>query len=233
MNTTPPCKSAGREIVERVVEGALGSVPLAGNMLAVTFVTAVNWRLNERREKWIADLAEKVEKLSGQVDGLDLGKMLDRDEFVDAVVSATRTIEHTHQQVKIDALRNAVLNSALPDAPDADTQAIFLNLIDRYTPSHLRLLALWDDPPAWFKSHGLTPPTAAMTGSRTQTVEAGLPELAGKQDFYLRVANELHTEEMLIAKLMGNVSPPSLMSRLTSNFARKFVRFITEPGEPA
>jgi hypothetical protein len=28
----------------------------------------------------------------------------------------------------IDALRNAVLNSAAPDAPDADTQAMFLNL---------------------------------------------------------------------------------------------------------
>lgn len=178
-------------------------------------------------------LAEEVEKLSGRVDGLDLGKMLDSDEFVNAVVSATRTIEHTHEQAKIDALRNAVLNSVSPDAPDADTQAIFLNLIDRYTPSHLRLLMLWDNPPAWFASHNLMVPTAGYIGSRTQTVEAGLPETTGKQDFYLRVANELHSEETLTAKLIGNVSPTSLMSRLTSDFARKFVRFITESAELA
>jgi hypothetical protein len=37
---------------------------------------------------------------------------------------ATRTIEHTHEDEKIPALRNAVLNSVAPDAPDADIQAI-------------------------------------------------------------------------------------------------------------
>ena len=41
MDTTPPGKSTAREIVERTVEAALGSVPLAGAALAVTFVTAV------------------------------------------------------------------------------------------------------------------------------------------------------------------------------------------------
>ena len=94
--------------------------------------------------------------------------------------SATRTIERTHDQAKKNALRNAVLNSALPDAPDADTQAMLLSLIDRYTPSHLRLLTLWNDPPGWFASHHLIPPSAALSGSRTQTVEAGLPEMADR-----------------------------------------------------
>ena len=40
-----------------------------------------------------------------------------------------------------------MLNSALPGAPDADTQAIMMNLVDGFTSSHLRLLALWDNPP--------------------------------------------------------------------------------------
>jgi hypothetical protein len=178
MDTTPPGKSTGREIVERVTEAALGSVPLVGSALAVTFVTALGWRLEQRREKWFTELAEAVEELGQRVDGFDLGTLADDDRFVDAVVTATRTVEHTHQHEKISALRNAALNSVAPGAPDADTQAIFLNLVDRFTPSHLRLLALWDDPPAWFSSHnGLTPPVAGMAGNRTQTVEAGLPEM--------------------------------------------------------
>jgi hypothetical protein len=60
--------------------------------------------------------------------------VVDNDLFVDAVVTATRTVEHTHQEDKISALRNAVLNSVAPGAPDADTQAIFLNFVDRFTP---------------------------------------------------------------------------------------------------
>jgi hypothetical protein len=78
-----------------------------------------------------------------------------------------------------------------PACPDADTQAIFLSLVDRFTPSHLPLLTPWDDPPAWFASHGLTPPEAGMAGSRTQTMEAGLAEMKGRKDFYLLIASEL------------------------------------------
>jgi hypothetical protein len=96
------------------------------------------------------------------VDGLTLEDLAGNDLFIDAVVTATRTVEHTHQAEKIDALRNAVLNSVAPDAPDADTQAIILNLVDQFTPSHLRLVTLWDDPPAWFASHGIPQPEAGV-----------------------------------------------------------------------
>lgn len=229
MDTTPPAKSKSREIIERTVEAGLGSVPLAGAALAIAFVTTVNWRLDKRREEWITGLAEAVEDLRQRMDGLDLAALADSDLFVDAVVSATRTIEHTHQEEKVSALRNAVLNSVAADAPDADAQAIMLNLIDRFTPSHLRLLTLWDDPPAWFERHGLTAPQAAMMGSRTQTVDAGLPEMANRRDFYLRLASELGSEGMLTASLQGSVSPTSLMNRLTTDFGRQFVRSISPP----
>jgi hypothetical protein len=229
MDTAPPGKSTGREIVERAVEAGLGSVPVIGNALTVVFVTALGWRLEERREKWFTELAGAVEELRGQMDGLSLESLTGSDLFTDAVVTATRTVEHTHQAEKIEALRNAVLNSVGPDAPDADTQAIILNLIDRFTPSHLRLVTLWDDPAAWFESHGLPLPQAGMITSRTVTVEAGLPEMKGRKDFYLLVADELRSAGMLTAGLTGNVQPPSLMSRLTTDFGRQFVRFISSP----
>jgi hypothetical protein len=229
MESAPPSKSTGRELVERVAEAALGSVPMVGNALAVTFVTAIGWRLEERRDKWFIELAEGVEKLRERVG--DLEALTDNDLFVDAVVTATRTVEHTHQAEKIAALRNAVLNSVAPDAPDADTQAIILDLIDRFTPSHLRLVTLWDDPPAWFASHGIPQPQAAFATSRTVTVEAGLPEMRGRKDFYMLLASELSSAGMLTANLTGMVQPPSLMSRLTTDFGRQFVRFISPAKE--
>lgn len=155
--------------------------------------------------------------------------MLDDPRFVDAVVSAARTVEHTHQQEKLDALHNAVLNSVGPDAPDADTQAISLSLVDRYTPSHLRLLTMWDDPPAWFESQGLQPRTDIMMGGRTLTVEAGLPEMKDRGGFYLHVAGEMLQDGLMIASLSGMITGTSLMDRLTSDLGRQFVRFISAP----
>jgi hypothetical protein len=229
MDTRPPGRSKSREIVERTVEAALGSVPVAGAALAVVFVTAMGWRLDQRREEWFTRLAVGVDELKERFGDLDLESLADNPLFVDAVVTATRTVEHTSQEEKITALLNAVLNSVAPDAPDADTQTIMMSLIDRFTPSHLRLLALWDDPTGWFDRHGMTAPTAAVAGSRTQVVEAGLPEMKGRQDFYLRIARELESEGMLMASLPGMVSASAMTSRFTTDFGRQFVRFISPP----
>jgi hypothetical protein len=123
---TPPHKSTAREIVERTAEAGLGSVPVVRNALAVAFVTALGCRLEERRERWFTQLAEGLEELRQRVDDLDLEALTGNDPFTDAAVTATRTVEHTirtrtvehtHQEEKIEALRNAVLNSAVPGRP--------------------------------------------------------------------------------------------------------------------
>jgi hypothetical protein len=231
VDTKPPANSTAREIVERTVEASISAVPLAGGPLAVAFAAAFGYRLSRRRDRWLEELAEVVRRLSEQ--GLDPETLADNDLFVDAVVSTTRIIEHTHQQEKIEALRNAVLNSVAPDAPDADTQAIFLSLLDRFTPSHLRLLVLLNDPPAWFAARGIPVPQAGMAGSRTQTVEAGLPEMAGRQPFYNLLVGELNAAGLMNASVMGMVSASAIMDSLTTDLGAQFVRFVMPPAERA
>jgi hypothetical protein len=58
-----------------------------------------------------------------------------------------------------------------------------------------------------------------MAGSRTQAVEAGLPEMRGRKDFYGLIASELGAAGMLTASLSGMVSGTSLMDRLTTDSA--------------
>jgi hypothetical protein len=219
----------GREVVERAVEAALGSVPVVGPALSVTFATALGWRLERRREEWFTHLAEGLEDVRQRMGKLDFKQLAENPTFVDAVITTTRTIEHTHQREKIAALRNAVLNSVAPDAPDADTQAMFLNLADRYTPSHLRLLMMWNDPQAWFALHGLTPPTGEIAGAMTDVVEAGLPEMKGRQEFYGLVVADLNASGLFAAELSGLLGTAALMRRLTNHIGRQFVEFISPP----
>jgi hypothetical protein len=95
---------------------------------------------------------------------------------VDAVVTATRIVDRTSQREKIEALRNAVLNSALPAAPDQDIQQLYFALIDNLTPTHLRLLTLLDNPPGWFDARpGLHHPQFGMMSSRTALISAAMP----------------------------------------------------------
>jgi hypothetical protein len=219
-------------VVERAVEAGLNFVPGVGGALAVAFVTAVNWSLNERREKWLAGLAEAVEDLRQRMAAADFSDLASNQKFIDAIVSATRTADQTHQEEKLEALRNAVVNSAGDDAPDADTHAVLLGLLDRLTASHLRFLTMWDDPSAWFAARQLTPPQAGMAGSRMQTVDAGLPEMRGRQDFITMLSNDLNSAGLMRAGISGMVSPTSLMDRLTSDLGRSLVQLISQPPAP-
>jgi hypothetical protein len=63
-----------------------------------------------------------------------------------------------------------------------------------------------------------------------RAVEAGLPELRGRQEFYRFLAGDLNASGLMAAELSGMVSAPSLMSRLTTDFGRQLVRFISPPG---
>ena len=227
MDTTPPHNSNGRELLQHAMEAGLQFVPGIGGALAVTFVTAVTWRLNQKREEWLKSLAEGVEDLRQQLGDIDLDAWVNDGRFTDAVVSAARTVEHTHQTDKLDVLRNAVLNSVGPDAPDADTQSIFMNMVDRFTSSHLRMLALWDDPPAWFSSRSLPRPTSS--GNRARTVEAALPEMRGRGQLIALIAGELKTAQLLTADMAGMASDQGMMQRLTTDFGRHLVRFISPP----
>jgi hypothetical protein len=231
MDVAPPHNNNSRELLQRSIEAGLQFVPGIGGALAVTFVTAVTWRLNQKREEWLEDLATGVEELRQRLADVDLDTLVSDPRFSDAVVLAARMVEHTSQAEKLDALRNAVLNSVGPDAPDADTQAIFMNLVDRFTPSHLRLLALWDNPRSWFASHDIPELQAGFASSRTVTVEVGLPEMAGRQQFYVLVWSEIKAAGLTIgADLGGLVSPTSLMDKLTSDLGSQFLKFISSPS---
>lgn len=234
MNTELPGKSTSREIAERVAEAGLSAVPIVGGALAVAFEEAVGYRINKRREEWIAGLAAKVDDLLARLGGADFAHLTDDPRFVDAVVMTTRTVDHTHQEEKLEALRNAVLNSVSADAPDADTQAILLGLLDRLTASHLRFLTLWNDPRAWFEERGLTPLPSlpGLPGSRIQTVEAGMPETKGRQDFIRMLSYDLNVAGLMTAEVDGMVSQTSRMDRLTSELGTQLVHIISRPGAP-
>ena len=57
-----------------------------------------------------------------------------RDEEFAQLAACTRMqFMFTHRKEKHEMLRNAVLNSALPNAPEDDERTVFLNLVDEFS----------------------------------------------------------------------------------------------------
>jgi hypothetical protein len=136
VETTPPSHSKGRQLAQTSAEMIVNMVPVVGGTIAVALTVALNHRLNERRERWFTELAEAVDELQDRFEVFDPESLAENDAFVDAVVTATRIVDRTSQREKIEVLRNAVLNSALPAAPDQDIQQLYFTLIEDLTPTH-------------------------------------------------------------------------------------------------
>lgn len=231
MDMKPPAHSKGRELSNTAIEMVVNLVPTVGGALAVALMTGLNHNLNQRRQQWLTELAEMVEDLQEQIDGLEPETLAQNDVFVDAVVTATQMRLRTSQQEKIEALRNAMLNAALPDAPEADIQQLYLELIDRLTPTHLRLLSLLDEPTRWFHQRpDLKRPEFALTSSRIQLIEAALPELGTKgpeviERFYVALTDG----GLINGPLQGMMTADGAWEPVTTEHGRALLAFIRAP----
>jgi len=230
MDTTPPAHSERRDSLSTVAEMALNLVPGVGGPLAVALKHRLNANLQRRQETWLGELATGLEDLRQRFEGFDPDKLADDDVFVDAVLTASRMAARNSQREKLDALRNAVLNAALPGSPDEDEQQRLFALIDDLTPTHLRLLALLNDPPAWFERTGRVRPQFALSSNRTAMIKAAMPEIVARGEGALpRFYGDLERWGLLSGSLGGMMSADAAFNAVTNDYAGTFLAFVQDP----
>jgi hypothetical protein len=145
-------------------------------------------------------------------------------------MQASQIALRNHQQGKLDALRNAVLNAALPNSPQEDEQMIFLRLIDQLTPWHLRVLSVLDDPVRWMERHGVANPGWGMGGT-SMVLEQCIPELRGQRDTYDQIVRDLQSEGLLAQGQFLHVTMTGggTVASRTTDRGKRLIRFITSP----
>lgn len=161
-------------------------------------------------------------------ESLTFDELVENEQFVDAVVTATRAAHATHQNAKLDALRNGVLNTLGPSAPSLDEQARFFRLIDEITPAHLKMLAFFADPKRWFDDHGLTR-SNFMMGGQAHILEEGIPEFAGRRDWYDLLAADLTRMRLSDPALHVVMTNEGVWSARNTEMGNRFLAFVKDP----
>lgn len=216
-----PKKSTGREITEKIIEGGVQMVPVAGGPMATAFGYVMGFAYGRRMQSWMDELADAVTRLE---DRPPLEELADNDVFVDAVVSATRAAQATHDEAKLEALRNAVCNSLADDAPEVDEQARFFRLIDQFTAGHIRMLAFADDPGALVDAAGVQRPSF-MAAGRSSVLEL-LPEFKGRREWYDVLFRDLTDAGLTNGVLHAIQTGDSVWTGMLSPMGRRFWNFI-------
>ena len=212
-NDSPPRQLLPERLAHVVLETAGSAIGIGP---AVTWLLGAP--LQKRRDEWLASLAERLTRVASR-----FGDLQNDEQFITATLYASTIALRTHQSVKLEALRNAIMNVALGEAPDEVKQHLFLSWVDMFSGTHIRILSVFQNP-QYETSH-------RVPGSLTQVLEFSLPELEGQSELYNQLWRDLWIRGLVnTERLQGMLTGSGLTGKRTTDMGDEFLQFISEPG---
>ncbi len=226
----PPSTNRAGDVALEVGKAIISAIPTFGGPLQILFENIFSAPIEKRKQAWLEQLAQVVTEIQSRMEGLSVEKLAANDTFVTVAMQASQMAVRNHQKEKLQALRNAVLNSALPNPPQEDEQMIFLRLIDQLTPWHLRVLGLFNDPVEWMNGSGIAYPGWGM-GGVSMVIEHCFPELRGQRDTYEQIVRDLQTDGLVKdGKFLHiTMSGRGMVEARTTDRGKRFINFTTSP----
>jgi hypothetical protein len=218
------------DVALAVVKAGVSAIPVVGGSVAELFGLVVTPSLDRRREEWMHSVADRLKGLEEKVNGFRIEDLSKNEAFISTLTHASQAAIRSHQQEKLDALRNAVLNVAVGASPDENVQLMFINLVDSLTPLHLRILRFFQNP-AEPHMQNVSPMRVHMMGTPAQVLERAQPDLQGHRDLYELVVRDLHARGLFSSNsLTGMVTGQGMYEKRTTDLGDQFIRFITSPA---
>ena len=180
-------KATSGDTAHTLAKAGLSAIPIVGGPVAELFAKLIVPPLTKRREAWLQSLADGLETLEKKVEGFSIQSLSNDEEFVSIMMEASHIAMRNHSKEKIEALRNAVLNSAIK-SPDEYLQGVLLQFIAIATPWHFRVLSFYSDPESFVKKAGLKLEAGDYLSN---LVERIFPVLKGKDAFRLQIERDL------------------------------------------
>ncbi len=224
-------RPTGWDHAHLALKAALSAVPVFGSPAAELFAAIITPPLARRRDEWLQSLAEGLAVLQERVKGFKVESLAHNEVFVSAALQASRVALQTHQEEKLKALRNALLNIAIGRAPDEDQQAMFLSYLETLTSWHIRMLKFFDAPLRLAAERGIRT-DYSFVGALAHPLEEAYPELRGRRDFYDQITRDLRARGFLNSDddvLHVMMTGARLGAKRTTEIADQFLAFIQVP----
>lgn len=227
-----PPEPTGGDLAHTVARAGLSAIPIVGGAASELFTAIVNPPLQMRRQSWMEEVGNALRRLE-QKRGIRLEDLRQNETFIDTVMQASQAALSNSHEEKRRALRNAVINAALPNPPEASLQHWFLSLTDAFTEWHLRVLWAAHNPACFFgekvqdahrkSGKGLIPVASAV-------LSVIFPALQDKPEFADQIWNDLYTHGLVGSEsqhlIKTQAGPPP---RATTSLGDQFLRFIDDP----
>jgi hypothetical protein len=214
------------DIVHTIVKAGIGSVPVVGTAASELFNLVLTSPVEKRKEEWMIRIFNTLQEVQEKVESFQIESLANNDRFISIMTRASQLALINHQQEKLQALHNAVINSALNISIDENEQMMFLNMVDTFTPWHLKLVYYFENPVKRFNENIIERPDFMMGGIR-DGLYAFYPELANRDEFVGVIFNDLFTYKIInTSSLGGSMTNDGIYASRLVDYGRRFLNFI-------
>ena len=205
------------------VQALVGLVPGVGATMGVIVDYQRRKFASEKQTEFNNAVADELERLHIKADELAA-------QFYATLSHVDWLVTMTNEPEKIEAFRNIMLNTALPNPPEAEMRELFLSMVAALTGRHIRLLNSLNHPKMYgidaVNSHDFHVLGGEMGGA-FKVIREHVPGFE-REDILNRCINDLVSQGLVYyqeqgqdARLMGNPR--------TTDLGLEFVAFITAP----
>ena len=216
------------------VKAGFSFVPVKGDPISEFFSMVIAPPLEKRRDEWLISIYNELQTLKTDVYEIKIETLKNNEFFISVLYYPTSITMKTHNIEKIQALKNVVIYSAIFPSYEDSLEIIFLNIIDRYTPWHLKLL---------LKMNGYHPTNihemdflvinrgTALNPKIKSDINFLFPELHKQPDLEKKVIKDLENEGLIFDRFITEEATKIDINyrRRTTNLGQKFLQFILYP----
>jgi hypothetical protein len=210
-----------------ITKGLISAFPYLGGAAAELFGLVIAPPLEKRRNEWMNAVAQKILELEQKQAGFRIEHLVGNQLFLTVVMQSTVAALRNHQKQKLDALQNAVVNTARGIDIEENLQLLFLDMIDSLTPLHLNILAYFSDPAKWLKDRGVG--LGIVMGGADHGLETAFPELRDQREIYDPIVQDLFNRGLLNFDKNGlhtMMTDSGILASRTTELGRKFLLYI-------
>ena len=222
-----------KPLITGSVKGLVSQIPFAGPIICGIYDEVVTVSYQKRIEDWLKYLDERLEQLEhsfiGLVDDVTLiDKIRGNELFISCFLQTSQYVIRDHHEDKKVLFANALLKTIDPSDLAEDRILVFIELINRYTISHLRLLHFLDDPKARATEKGVDCKKYYMGGIEAVLKDVD-PDLISIDKFHYLILRDLFNNGLIsIENFGGTMTASGMLASRTTDLGKSFIRFVFE-----
>jgi hypothetical protein len=219
-----------------LVRAGFSAIPVIGGSLEILYGKYFPAPIDERRDKLLVSVTNAVQELREKHSELAPEALAKNELFTTVLLQAVNIAIRNHQEEKREALRNAVLNTALKINIDENMQLTFLRYIDDLTPLHLKIVKLFESPKKYLQEVGRPFPDNIVSTGLDHLIEHAIPELHKRHEAIRITFHDLFNYGLVNTKAdtlggLMSVGEGGIFAQRTTDTAREFLRYISAPKE--